>query len=49
MLPGRSEETKARLTSSVLELAAAHLGPGPDVTVHASAETRDLDPSYDKR
>ncbi|MFG3528057.1 5-carboxymethyl-2-hydroxymuconate Delta-isomerase [Streptomyces sp. NPDC047917] len=49
MLPGRSAQTKARLTSCVLELAAAHLVPGPGVTVHASAETRDLDPSYDKR
>ncbi|MEE1807837.1 5-carboxymethyl-2-hydroxymuconate Delta-isomerase [Streptomyces sp. BE133] len=48
LLPGRTDELKAQLTDSVLELLAAHLKP-VDVTVHASAETRDLDPSYRKR
>ncbi|MFC9621626.1 5-carboxymethyl-2-hydroxymuconate Delta-isomerase [Streptomyces sp. NPDC056930] len=49
LLPGRTEELKAQLTDSVLELLAVHLKPVDGVTVHASAETRDLDPSYGKR
>lgn len=49
LLPGRTEELKAQLTDSVLELLAAHLKPVDGVTVHASAETRHLDPSYRKR
>lgn len=49
LLPGRSDEIKAQLTESVLELLAAHIKPADDLTVHASAETRDLDASYRKR
>ncbi|MFF2330344.1 MULTISPECIES: 5-carboxymethyl-2-hydroxymuconate Delta-isomerase [unclassified Streptomyces] len=48
LLPGRTEEIKAQLTESVLELLAAHLKPVDALTVHASAETRELDPSYRK-
>lgn len=42
LLPGRTEEIKARLTASVLELLGAHLKPVDGLTVHASAETREL-------
>ena len=49
LLPGRSDEIKAQLTESVLELLTAHIKPADGLTVHASAETRDLDPSYRKR
>lgn len=48
MLPGRTPETKARLTEAVLELLAGHLKPVDGLTVHASAEVRDLDASYRK-
>ncbi|MDQ0796736.1 5-carboxymethyl-2-hydroxymuconate Delta-isomerase [Streptomyces sp. B1I3] len=48
MLPGRAPETKARLTQAVLELLAGHLKPVDGLTVHASAEVRDLDASYRK-
>ncbi|MEU0132653.1 isomerase [Streptomyces sp. NPDC006296] len=48
MLPGRAPETKAQLTEAVLELLARHLGPVDGLTVHASAEVRDLDASYRK-
>ncbi|MFJ8642442.1 5-carboxymethyl-2-hydroxymuconate Delta-isomerase [Streptomyces sp. ADI93-02] len=48
MLPGRTPETKARLTEAVLELLAGHLKPVDGVTVHTSAEVRDLDASYRK-
>ncbi|WP_406381035.1 hypothetical protein [Streptomyces sp. NBC_01618] len=49
LLPGRSEEVEGQLSSSVLELLTAHLKPAAQVTVHVSAETRDLDPPYRKR
>lgn len=49
LLPGRTDEIKAQLTESVLELLTAHLKDADGLTVHASAETRDLDPSYRKR
>ena len=49
LLPGRSDEIKAQLTESVLELLTAHIKLTDGLTVHASAETRDLDPSYRKR
>ncbi|WP_031084510.1 5-carboxymethyl-2-hydroxymuconate Delta-isomerase [Streptomyces sp. NRRL WC-3549] len=49
LLPGRTPETKAHLTSAVLDLLSGHIGPAPDLTVHTSAEIRDLDPSYTKR
>ncbi|MCC5475854.1 5-carboxymethyl-2-hydroxymuconate Delta-isomerase [Streptomyces barringtoniae] len=48
LLAGRSEETKARLTEAVLELLRKHVTPLDGVTLHASAEIRDLDPSYRK-
>ncbi|MFB8753165.1 5-carboxymethyl-2-hydroxymuconate Delta-isomerase [Streptomyces parvulus] len=48
LLAGRSEETKARLTEAVVELLRKHVGPRDGVTLHLSAEVRDLDPSYRK-
>ncbi|MFC9929830.1 5-carboxymethyl-2-hydroxymuconate Delta-isomerase [Streptomyces sp. NPDC127190] len=48
LLAGRSEETRARLTETVLELVRAHVAPEEGVVLHASAEVRDLDPSYRK-
>ncbi|WP_225830937.1 5-carboxymethyl-2-hydroxymuconate Delta-isomerase [Streptomyces sp. NK08204] len=48
LLAGRSDETKARLTEAVLELIRGHVPPQDGVTLHASAEVRDLDPSYRK-
>ena len=47
LLAGRTEETKERLTSAVLELLRTHVKAG-EAAVHASAEVRDLDPSYRK-
>lgn len=47
LLAGRTEETKAELTAAVLELVKKHVGEGGPV-VHASAEVRELDPSYKK-
>ncbi|WP_306189235.1 MULTISPECIES: 5-carboxymethyl-2-hydroxymuconate Delta-isomerase [unclassified Streptomyces] len=46
LLAGRSDETKARLTEAVLELIRKHIKPEDGVVLHASAETRELDPSY---
>jgi 5-carboxymethyl-2-hydroxymuconate isomerase len=48
LLAGRSEETKARLTDAVLELLRKHVTLGEGFALHASAEVRDLDPSYRK-
>ncbi|AYL35727.1 5-carboxymethyl-2-hydroxymuconate Delta-isomerase [Streptomyces fungicidicus] len=48
MLPGRTDETKARLTETVLELLRQYVKPSGDLLLHASAEVRDLDPSYRK-
>jgi 5-carboxymethyl-2-hydroxymuconate isomerase len=48
LLAGRSEETKARLTEAVLELLRKHVAAEDGVTLHASAEVRELDPSYRK-
>ncbi|MDQ0580598.1 5-carboxymethyl-2-hydroxymuconate Delta-isomerase [Streptomyces rishiriensis] len=49
LLAGRSDETKARLTEAVLDLLRKHVEPRDGVSaVHASAEVRDLDPSYRK-
>ncbi|MFE7973197.1 5-carboxymethyl-2-hydroxymuconate Delta-isomerase [Streptomyces shenzhenensis] len=47
LLAGRSDETKARLTEAVLELLGTYV-EAEDAAVHASAEVRDLDPSYRK-
>ncbi|MGW2421545.1 5-carboxymethyl-2-hydroxymuconate Delta-isomerase [Streptomyces sp. NPDC001709] len=48
LLAGRSEETKARLTETALELLRTYLTAEDGATLHASAEVRDLDPSYRK-
>ncbi|MGW0828038.1 5-carboxymethyl-2-hydroxymuconate Delta-isomerase [Streptomyces sp. NPDC002845] len=48
LLAGRSDETKAALTEAVLELLRKHIEPDGWVTIHLSAEVRDLDPSYRK-
>ncbi|MFD5544563.1 5-carboxymethyl-2-hydroxymuconate Delta-isomerase [Streptomyces sp. NPDC127079] len=47
LLAGRTEETKAKLTETTLELLRAHL-KAEGLVLHASAEVRDLDPSYRK-
>ncbi|MER5436651.1 isomerase [Streptomyces sp. NPDC002588] len=47
LLAGRTDETKARLTEAVLELLRKHVEDDGFV-LHASAEVRDLDPSYRK-
>ncbi|MFK0115793.1 5-carboxymethyl-2-hydroxymuconate Delta-isomerase [Streptomyces sp. NPDC090994] len=46
LLPGRTEETKARLTEAVLDLLRDHIKTG--LSLHASAEVRELDASYRK-
>ncbi|MGV9503508.1 5-carboxymethyl-2-hydroxymuconate Delta-isomerase [Streptomyces sp. NPDC003642] len=48
LLAGRTDETKARLTQAALELLRTHLKPAAGLALHASAEVRDLDPSYAK-
>ncbi|WP_326669180.1 isomerase [Streptomyces canus] len=48
LLAGRSEETKAKLTEAVVELLRKYVGPEDGLTVHLSAEVRDLDASYTK-
>ncbi len=48
LLAGRTDETKARLTETVLELLRRYVKPGRGEMLHASAEVRDLDPSYRK-
>ncbi|GGX66426.1 5-carboxymethyl-2-hydroxymuconate Delta-isomerase [Streptomyces fructofermentans] len=48
LLPGRTPETKAALTERTLGLLRAHLKPVAGLTLHASAEVRDLDASYQK-
>jgi 5-carboxymethyl-2-hydroxymuconate isomerase len=47
LLAGRTDETKVRLTEAVLELLREHVEDDGFV-LHASAEVRDLDPSYRK-
>ncbi|MEE4489490.1 5-carboxymethyl-2-hydroxymuconate Delta-isomerase [Streptomyces sp. NPDC050529] len=46
LLSGRTPEVRAQLTESVLELLAGHIRPAEGLTLHLSAETHDLDPSY---
>jgi 5-carboxymethyl-2-hydroxymuconate isomerase len=48
LLPGRTEETKAKLTRAVVDLLAEHVGTVDGLTVHLSAEVRELDASYAK-
>ncbi|WP_030382551.1 MULTISPECIES: 5-carboxymethyl-2-hydroxymuconate Delta-isomerase [unclassified Streptomyces] len=45
LLPGRTEETKARLTENVLELLRTHIQRDGE-RLHGSAEVRELDASY---
>ncbi|MGK5692565.1 5-carboxymethyl-2-hydroxymuconate Delta-isomerase [Streptomyces sp. URMC 128] len=48
LLPGRTEETKARLTEATLELLRTHLKAAEGRALHVSAEVRELDASYRK-
>ncbi|GGN84586.1 isomerase [Streptomyces albiflavescens] len=48
LLAGRTDETKARLTESALELLRKFIEPADGLALHVSAEVRDLDPSYRK-
>ncbi|MBN0047367.1 isomerase [Streptomyces actuosus] len=48
LLSGRSEETKAKLSEAVLELLREHVAQEDGLTLHASVEVRELDPSYRK-
>lgn len=48
LLAGRSEETKAKLTETALELIGEHVTVAAGVTLHASAEVRELGASYRK-
>ncbi|MFE6284180.1 5-carboxymethyl-2-hydroxymuconate Delta-isomerase [Streptomyces sp. NPDC057877] len=48
LLPGRAEETKAKLTEAVVELLRKHVEPVDGLTLHLSAEVRELDASYHK-
>ncbi|HEY8980227.1 MAG TPA: isomerase [Streptomyces sp.] len=45
LLAGRTPEVKAELTAAVLELLKKHLADD-GIVLHASAEVRELDPSY---
>ncbi|OII70232.1 MULTISPECIES: 5-carboxymethyl-2-hydroxymuconate Delta-isomerase [unclassified Streptomyces] len=46
LLPGRAPEAKARLSEAAVGLVRDFLTPVDGVTVHVSAEVRDLDVSY---
>ncbi|MET8243354.1 5-carboxymethyl-2-hydroxymuconate Delta-isomerase [Streptomyces sp. NPDC005202] len=48
LLAGRTDETKARLTEEALELLRQYVKPAEGLALHASAEVRELDPSYRK-
>ncbi len=48
LLAGRTDETKAQLTESTLELLRKYVQPADGLALHVSAEVRDLDPSYRK-
>jgi 5-carboxymethyl-2-hydroxymuconate isomerase len=48
LLAGRSDKTKERLTETTLDLLRKYVQPEDGVTLHASAEVRDIDPSYRK-
>jgi 5-carboxymethyl-2-hydroxymuconate isomerase len=48
LLPGRTVETKAALTERALGLLRAFVKPVDGLALHASAEVRDLDASYQK-
>ncbi|MCH0539137.1 isomerase [Streptomyces sp. MUM 203J] len=46
LLAGRTDEAKARLSEAAVALVRDHLKPLDGLTVHVSAEVRDLDASY---
>ncbi|MFI2639799.1 5-carboxymethyl-2-hydroxymuconate Delta-isomerase [Streptomyces sp. NPDC018610] len=46
LLAGRTDEAKARLTETALELLRQYVKPAEGLTLHASAMVSDLDPSY---
>jgi 5-carboxymethyl-2-hydroxymuconate isomerase len=48
LLAGRTDEVKARLAEEVLQALRTHVKPVEGLTLHASAEVRDSDPSYRK-
>ncbi|MFE7767074.1 5-carboxymethyl-2-hydroxymuconate Delta-isomerase [Streptomyces sp. NPDC057438] len=48
LLAGRADDTKVTLTENVLELVRQYVKPAAGLALHASAEVRDLDPSYRK-
>jgi 5-carboxymethyl-2-hydroxymuconate isomerase len=48
LLAGRTDQTKATLAENVLELLRRYVKPDGALALHASAEVRDLDPSYRK-
>ncbi|BBC37062.1 uncharacterized protein SGFS_083560 [Streptomyces graminofaciens] len=48
LLAGRTDEVKVTLTENVLELLREFVKPADGLALHASAEVRDLDPSYRK-
>ncbi|MER5915102.1 isomerase [Streptomyces sp. NPDC001982] len=48
LLAGRTTEAKAELAEAVVELLRKRIEPADGVTLHLSAEVRDLDPSYRK-
>jgi 5-carboxymethyl-2-hydroxymuconate isomerase len=48
LLAGRTDETKVTLTENVLGLLREYVKVGEGLALHASAEVRDLDPSYRK-
>ncbi|MGP4010989.1 5-carboxymethyl-2-hydroxymuconate Delta-isomerase [Streptomyces sp. 4N124] len=48
LLAGRTDETKAQLTEAILGLLKQYVKPAEGLMLHASAEVRNLDPSYRK-
>ncbi|MFE9985982.1 5-carboxymethyl-2-hydroxymuconate Delta-isomerase [Streptomyces sp. NPDC102256] len=48
LLAGRTEEVRTKLAEATLDLLRTHVKPAGGVELHASAEVRDLDPSYRK-
>ncbi|MFF4955617.1 5-carboxymethyl-2-hydroxymuconate Delta-isomerase [Streptomyces sp. NPDC001222] len=48
LLAGRAQETRARLAEAALELLRQYVKPAEGLALHASAEVRDLDPSYQR-
>ncbi|MFE9770347.1 5-carboxymethyl-2-hydroxymuconate Delta-isomerase [Streptomyces sp. NPDC005931] len=46
LLPGRTDETRAKLTEAVLGLLRQYVEPTEGLVLHASAEVRELNASY---